>query len=115
MKLKVFYYLIIFFLIISILSCSKNETEKKYLPVLQELHKIECDHINKTGIKQKFNNAYEFRSAAFQEVLKNTDRVLLAHYEDLYAELARQEFQMNEKEKKIFYNDIENEYKNECK
>ena len=83
--------------------------------MLQELHKIECDHIKKAGIQDKYKSAYEFRSVAFQEVLKNTDRVLLAHYEDLYAELARQEFLMNEKEKKIFYDDIEKEYKNNCK
>ncbi len=105
----------ILIIVIFLLSCGKNESNKNYFPVLKELHKIECEHINKAVIKFKYQSAYEFRSVAFQEVLKNTDRALLAHYEDLYAELARQEFLMNDNEKKIFYNDLENVYKNECK
>ena len=53
------------------------------------------------GKSSRYPDAYAFRSAAFQEILRDLDRTVLAEYESYYQQLADLEFRMSESENRL--------------
>lgn len=88
------------------------------MPLVEELHKIECEQVSKAGIVFIINdtNIYTFRGIAFDRIMtKNPNAALIAHYEELYQKLAAMEFEMDDKEKSVYREDLKNEYLKQCK
>lgn len=112
--------LIIIFLLslFTLISCKKPHSQSEYMPLVVELHKIECDQVKKAGISFTVNdtNIYTFRGIAFDRIMtKNPNAVLIAHYEDLYQRLAVMEFNMDDSEKLNYRENVKNEYLKPCK
>jgi bisphosphoglycerate-independent phosphoglycerate mutase (AlkP superfamily) len=57
---------------------------------------------------------YDFKSAAFQYILRNTDRRVLAEYEDLSNKLAHVTYFMDDGQKAACESDIEKIYRKRC-
>ncbi len=110
---KTFVFSIILFFLLSI-SCNKQENPSDYYSLLKEIHKIECDHVNQAGIVITETSSYKFRSEAFQYIMKNPDRRVLAKYEDFCSKLASLIYTMDEKQKLQYESDLEAEYSNSC-
>ena len=88
------------------------------MPLLTELHKIECDELKKGGINFTINdtNIYTFRGIAFDRIMtKDPNAKLIAYYEDLNQKLAAMEYFMDDNEKFEYRNDVKNEYLIPCK
>lgn len=82
--------------------------------MLEELHDIECSHLQKEKISLNDTNVYSIRSVAFQAVMKNKDRKVLARYEDLYQKLADIEHAMSEEQKIQYKTETEKIYQHSC-
>ena len=108
---------IICILMLAFISCNNMRTEssiEKYIPLLKKLHELECDNLKKFGTETVFTDSYAFRSAAFQAVLKNPDRKVLAEYEEYYQQLAHIEFHLNAVERGKYFEDVRQEYALPC-
>ena len=107
----------IYLLFFIFISCNDNKepVSEKYLPILQKLHVLECENLKKFGNETAFSDNYAFRSAAFQAVLKNTDRKVLVEYEDYYQQLADIEFHLSTEERAKYFEDVQKEYATPCK
>jgi hypothetical protein len=112
---------------LSFFSCSRESSSKTvaetstgndltpYIPLLEEVHNIECFHLKNAGIQ--YNNetdVYEFRALAFQQVIKAKDKRVLARYEDIYQKLADIEHMMNDDQKAKYLAETERVYKDKC-
>ncbi|MCX6290270.1 MAG: hypothetical protein NT126_00720 [Bacteroidetes bacterium] len=107
---------VIVFTVMFLFSCTHQVPAKgEYMPELEEIYRIECDHLHKAGIDVSGKAAYDIRSLAFQEILKDLDRAMLSHYELLYQDLATKEYLMTDQEKKEYYDDIEKLYSKGCR
>src|SRR5512139_673984 len=110
-KMKRLFYLL---LALPIISCQeKNYQKEDYLPLIKELHKIECEKLKTEGISFTINdtNIYSFRSIAFDKILtKNPDARLIAHYEDLNQKLASIEYWLDENQKAVYQEDFKEVY-----
>lgn len=98
-------------------SCKKPHQKENYMPLVIELHKIECDHLKKSGILFSVNdtNIYTFRGIAFDKIMtQKPDAALIAHYEDLNQKLAAMEFEMDEQEKAEYKENFKSEYLKKC-
>ena len=118
MKIKKFNSILfaIILVLIVLISCEKNpDLNSGYVSLIEEIHKIECEHLNKAGINITDTTVYAFRSEAFQQILKNTDRKVLARYEDLCARVATIVDNMNETQKSVYEKDVQVEYSKKCK
>jgi hypothetical protein len=99
-------------------SCERPHSKSEYIPLVEELHKLECQQVIKAGINFTVNdtNIYTFRGIAFDRIMtKNPDAALIAHYEELYQKLAAMEFNMDDNEKLKYREDLKNEYLKPCK
>lgn len=107
------FYLLLFIFV----SCNDNKesVSEKYIPILRKLHALECDNLKKFCNVTAFSDNYAFRSAAFQAVLKNTDRKVLVEYEDCYQQLADIEFHLSTEERAKYFEDVQKEYATTCK
>ena len=81
---------------------------------MHEIHAIECEHLKTAGIVLNDTDVFNFRSKALKYILDDTDRKVLAHYEDLSAELATINFYLDENERKQFDAALQNEYGKKC-
>lgn len=116
MKKTVFSILLISLMLFQ--SCKEPHTKVNYMPLVKELHQIECEQVKSSGINFTVNdtNIYTFRGIAFDRIMtKDPNAKLIAHYEDLYQELAAMEYFMEENEKIEYRNDVKNEYLIPCK
>ena len=98
-------------------SCKISHQKEDYMPLLNELHKIECDQLKKSGISFNVNdtNIYTFRGIAFDKIMTyKPDAVLIAKYEDLNQKLAAIEFEMDPAEKNEYRENIKKEYLKPC-
>jgi len=91
------------------------DAREEYLNLLSEIHKIECEHMNKAGIQYIDTSYYKFRGEAFQQLLKNPVRKILAQHEDLCAKLAVLVDNFDEAQKNKYENDVQIEYQKKCK
>lgn len=101
------------------ISCQKKNFQKDdYLPLMKELHRIECEKLKNEGISFTINdtNIYSFRSIAFDKILtKNPDARLIARYEDLNQKLASIEYWLEDDEKSAYQEDFKKVYLSQCK
>ena len=98
-------------------TCTKPHARTEYMPLVEELHKLECKQLEKHGVKFEMNDTsvYAFRSVAFDVIMtKKPEAMLIAHYEDLCQKLAAMEFEMDDIEKITYKNDFNKEYMNPC-
>jgi hypothetical protein len=99
-------------------SCKESHTKANYMPLVTELHQIECEQVKKSGLNFTVNdtNIYTFRGIAFDRIMtKDPNAKLIAHYEDLYQKLAAMEYFMDDEEKSEYRNDVKKEYLIPCK
>jgi len=99
-------------------SCQKSHQKDDYLPLIIELHSIECEKLKSEGITFVINdtNIYAFRSLAFDKILtSNPDARLIAYWEDINQKLASIEYWMDDDEKLQFREDFKQVYLNQCK
>ncbi len=111
------YFILIISAIIILYSCSKPHSKQNYMPLIEELHKIECDQVKKAGINFTVNdtNIYTFRGIAFDRIMtKDINAPLIAKYEELYQKLAAMEYEMDDAEKLEYREDVKNEYLKNC-
>lgn len=84
-------------------SASNTLLDKSYyIPLLTELHSIECSF---AGINQPFKGdsaLYAFRAAAFHKLILEPDRRILARYEDLCQKIAAVEYAIEDGEKELY-------------
>ncbi len=110
---------ILFVLLLCVIySCKEPHTKANYMPLVTELHQIECEQVKKAGLNFTVNdtNIYTFRGIAFDRIMtKDPNAKLIAHYEDLYQKLAAMEYFMDEDEKSDYRNDVKKEYLIPCK
>jgi hypothetical protein len=101
-----------------VISCSPTDSgvrPEDYQPLLLKLHALECAHLTAAGKPTRYSDAYAFRSAAFQEILRDLNRNVLAEYESYYQQLADLEFSMTEKEKELYQRNTEELYQRDCR
>lgn len=97
------------------LSCRENFNHRyEYLQLISEIHKIECEHLKSAGVSVTDTSVYKFRGEAFQFIMKNTDRRVLAHYEDLCSKVASIVDFLNEGQKNEYELDVKKEYSKSC-
>lgn len=116
--MKVTFSVIAIFSILYFSSCEKPHSKKNYLPLVEELHKIECEQVKGSGINFTVNdtNIYTFRGIAFDRIMtKKPNAVLIAQYEDLYQKLAVMEYTMDDNEKLTYREDVKTEYLKPCR
>ena len=109
--------LIALFLTLAVYTCTKPHSQANYMPLVTELHKLECKQLEKHGVKFEMNDTsvYAFRSVAFDVIMtKKPEAMLIAHYEDLCQKLAAMEYEMDDMEKITYKNDFNKEYMNPC-
>ncbi|HRH66651.1 MAG TPA: hypothetical protein PLU53_10175 [Bacteroidia bacterium] len=90
-------------------------TKENYLPVLTELHQIECTY---SEIHQSFQGdsaLYAFRASAFHKLIMDPDRRILAHYEDLCQKVATIEYTIEGTEKDEYMTEKRRVYEAGCK
>ena len=98
--------------------CSKQHNKADYLPLVNEMHKIECEQLSGAGENTLINDTsiYSFRSKAFDRIMtKKPDAKLIAHWEELNQKLAAMEYFMDEFEKKQYKDDFRSVYMEQCK
>lgn len=89
--------------------------KETYLPVLTELHQIECDY---SEIHQAYSGdsaLYAFRASAFHKLIMEPDRRILARYEDLCQKIASIEYQIAGNEKDEYLKEKSRVYEAGCK
>ena len=111
------------FLLIIVLSCfilvtcQTQHNKAEYMPLVTELHQIECEQLGKAGINMQIHDTavYLFRSKAFDKIMTNKpDPKLIAHWEELNQKLAAMEYYMDDFEKKIYHRDFNDIYLKQC-
>jgi hypothetical protein len=110
-----FLFIVIF---LAAAGCKESHQKEDYLPVINALHRVECEELKKWGIEFTVNdtNIYTFRGIAFDKIMtKNPDAKLIAYYEDLSQKLAAMEYFMDDQEKLKFREDYRNEYMKPCR
>lgn len=110
-------YIVPALLMLIIYSCSEKNSEAEYLPLVEELCKIECEQVKNSGINFVINdtNIYTFRGIAFQRIMtKDVNAVRIAKYEELHQKLAAMEYFMNESEKIQYRKDVRTIYAKQC-
>ncbi len=88
-----------------------------YLPLIIELHSIECAQLNKHNVQYTVNekNIYGFRSVAFDLLLtKKPDAPLIARYEDICNKLADFERYLEEDDKEEYMKEYNRVYTSGC-
>jgi hypothetical protein len=98
-------------------NCSRPHSQAEYMPLVTELHLLECRQLEKHGIKLQVQDTsvYTFRSVAFDVIMtKKPEARLIAHYEDLCQKLAALEYNMDDREKLIYRDDFNKEYLKPC-
>jgi hypothetical protein len=98
-------------------TCNRQHNKADYLPLIKELHEIECEQLIKAGVSTFISDTtiYAFRSRAFDKIMTNKpDAKLIAHYEELNQKLASMEYYMDGFEKKIYQNDFAEIYLKKC-
>jgi hypothetical protein len=116
MKLKYIFFTVVF-IMVYLSGCKEAHQKEDYLPLVKALHKIECDQLNKWGIKFTVSdtNIYTFRGIAFDKIMtKDPDAKLIAYYEDLNQKLAAMEYFMDDDEKLKYREDFRKEYLIPC-
>lgn len=114
-KILIFAAVIILLLVYS---CNRTESNPEYLPLVEELHKIECEQVKNSGREFIINdtNIYTFRGIAFETIMtKDINAVKIAKYEELYQKLAAMEYFMNDSEKKQYRSDVIAVYLRQCR
>lgn len=91
-----------------------NTNKMDYIKMLEELHEIECSHLQKEKISLNDTSVYSIRSIAFQAVMKNKDRKVLARYEDLYQKLADIKHAMGDEQKIQYEIETKKIYQTPC-
>ncbi|MBV6477325.1 MAG: hypothetical protein HGGPFJEG_00063 [Ignavibacteria bacterium] len=86
------------------------------MPLLIEMHKIECDALKKSNVQFVVNdsNVYAFRTIAFDKIITKPDGKLIAYWEDLNHKLAVIEYYMDEDDKKNYKKNFIEVYKQQC-
>jgi hypothetical protein len=112
--LSTYAYFIISLILIQICCTPKSDLILDYVTQLKELHSLECEQLTKAGFDLKNKTSYEIHSAAFQVILKNSDRKILVHFELLLQDLAQKEFLMTDTEKNEFHVETEKMYTTGC-
>jgi hypothetical protein len=97
-----------------------SETEepsqkKEMLYIIDSLHQLECEYLKKGGITADTFSTYDFRAAAFQEILKETNRKILVDYEIKYQKLASLEFDLTKNQKAEYDKTVDEIYSQPCK
>lgn len=104
-------------IIILFSSCKTSHQKEDYMPLLNELRRIECSQLKKSGISFTVNdtNIYTFRGIAFDKIMTyKPDAILIAKYEDLSQKLAAIEFEMDSEEKTEYRENFKKEYLKPC-
>jgi len=104
-------------LAVIIINCENPHSQLDYMPMVTELHKLECNQLKKHGISFTVQDTtvYAFRSVAFDVIMtKNPEAKLIAHYEDLCQKLAAMEYEMDDSEKQTYRKDFNKEYLKSC-
>ena len=114
MNIKTSLLFIIFTIIFVSISCEKHTESNDYLSLLKEIHKIECEHLNKAGVIVADTSSYNFRSEAFQHIMKNPDRRVLANYEELCSKLAAILYTLDTNQKMEYETNLKIEYSKKC-
>lgn len=96
------------------INSSNVDPMKEYLAVINDLHEFECAYMIKAGNQKKYASSYEFRSDAFQEILRDINRANLTEYESINYRLADIEHSLNDTQKNIASKEIEKVYSNGC-
>lgn len=99
-------------------ACESEHSKADYMPLIKELHQIECEQLSKAGINYEVQDTavYSFRSRAFDKIMTDKpDPKLIAHWEELNQKLAAMEYYMDEFEKNIYHRDFNNIYLKQCK
>jgi hypothetical protein len=112
-----YYFIIIISAILVLYSCGKPHSKQNYMPLIEELHKIECEQVKKAGISFTVNdtNIYTFRGIAFDRIMtKDINAPLIARYEELYQKLAAMEYEMDDTEKLAYREEVKKEYLKTC-
>jgi len=91
-----------------------NSWREKYFPLITEIHSIECEHLKRASASVTATNTYDIRAAAFQEIIKDPDRKMLAHYELICQQLADVEHQMTDNEKQQYQKTVDEIYSKGC-
>lgn len=102
---------------IIIFNCAKPHSQAEYMPLITELHLLECRQLEKHGIKLQVQDTsvYTFRSVAFDVIMtKKPEARLIAHWEDLCQKLAALEYNMDDREKQTYKEDFIKEYLKPC-
>lgn len=87
---------------------------KEYMAVINELHEFECSYMTKAGNQKKYTSSYDFRSDAFQEILRDINRANLTEYESINYLLADIGHRLSDKQKNIASEEMEKVYKKGC-
>ena len=93
----------------------RSYTRETYLPVLNELHQIECDYSDIHQTFQGDSALYAFRASAFHKLIMEPDRRILSRYEDLCQKVATIEYQITGEEKDFYFKDKIRLYEGGCK
>ena len=100
-----------------LISCENESMKNEYLPLIVELHNIECTQLNKHNVNYAVNekNIYGFRSVAFDLLLtKSPDAPLIARYEDICNKLADYERYLEEDDKAEYVQEYNKVYTSGC-
>ena len=109
--------LVIVFAGIYLAACQTGHNKADYIPLVKELHNIECEQLGKAGINMQIHDTavYLFRTKAFDKIMTNKpDPKLIAHWEELNQKLAAMEYYMDDFEKKIYHRDFNDIYLKQC-
>lgn len=97
--------------------CGQDHYKADYMPLLREMHSIECAKLDEAGISKQVNDTsiYAFRTRAFDKIMTHKpDAKLIARYEELNQKLAAMEYVMDAFEKKTYQNDFKEVYMLRC-
>lgn len=112
------------FIVLALVACNQNKSgiitaennswKTKYLPLIAEVHDIECEHLKKARVDLQPGSTYDIQATAFQEIMKDPDRKMLARYEWLSQQLADIHHQMNDEEKQEYQKEVDLIYSKGC-
>lgn len=98
-------------------ACESKSVKNDYLPLIIELHSIECSQLNKHNVQYAVNekNIYGFKSVAFDLMFtKSPDARLIARYEEISNKLADYERYLEEDDKDEYIEEYNKIYTSEC-
>jgi hypothetical protein len=102
--------------VVQLAASEPQDLRTEYLAVMKQLHELECTYMMKSKTPPRnYNSSYEFRSDAFQEILKDLNRKNLVAYEDVCFHLAELQHELSREELILFNEDMEKEYQQSCK